>query len=180
MHLQDSSDSFFLALYGVIHVRAGRKGSGINSEEGQLSYERVCHDLKCQRRERLLIAGMSYVLFSRIRVYALDRRNVKRRRHIVYYSVQHHLYALVSVCASAEHRDHRSRYSLFSDSCLYLLDGKFLSLEEFHHQLFVGFCNRFYKLFSPFVCKALHVGRNIGNIEFLTKLILVDLCFHLY
>ena len=123
---------------------------------------------------------MSYILCSRIRVYALDRRNVQRRRHVVEYGVQHHLYALVSVCASAEHRDHVTCYGFFSYGCLNLFDGEFLSLEEFHHQLFVGFCNRFDKLFSPFVCKALHVGRNIGNIEFLTKLILVDLCFHFY
>ena len=125
----------------------------------------------------LWAAFFNFVAFF---IHTLDRRNIQRRRHIIYDSVQQHLYSLVSVRASAHHRDHTAGYGFFSDNGFDLSLGDLLTLEELHHQFLVSFGNGLDKFFSPLVGHVFHIGRNICYVEFLSELVLVNLCFHLY
>ena len=56
MHLENTADTLLLALGGIVHIRAGGKGTGVNSEECQLTNEWVSHNLECQCSKWLLIA----------------------------------------------------------------------------------------------------------------------------
>ena len=180
MHLQDTADSFLLALRGVVYVGTCCQGSGVNSEESEFADKRVSHDLERERGERSLIVSDSLYFLLGYRIDTLDRRDIQRRRHIVNHAVKHHLDALVSVSRSAKHRHHTARDGLLSDYVFDFFYSKFFSLEELHHQLFVCLRDGFDELFSPFLREVGHVSRNFGNFEFLTQLVLINLCVHLY
>ena len=180
VHLQNTSDSFLLALRGVVNVGTCCQGSGVNSEESEFADKRVSHDLERECRERSLIVSDSLYFFFGRRINTLDRRDIQRRRHIVNHAVKHHLYTLISVSRSAEHRYHAAADGLLSDYVFDFFYSELFSLEELHHQLFVCLCNRFDEFFSPFLCEVSHVSRNFGNFEFLTQLVLINLCVHFY
>ena len=151
MHLQDTSHSFFLALSRVVNIGPGVQRSGVNPEECQFTNIRVSHDLKCQSGERTIVICRSFFFLFRIRNNALDRRNIKRRRHIVDNSVQHQLYTLVSICRTACYRNHFSCNRCGTNNLFDLSLSDLFSFQELHHQFFICFCNRLQKFFSPLI-----------------------------
>ena len=48
MHLKDTSHTLLFILGSIQYIGTGFHGTGVNTEESQLSYERIGHDLKCQ------------------------------------------------------------------------------------------------------------------------------------
>ena len=79
--------------------------SGVDADEGKLTDERVGHDLESQGRKRRLVVGGAFNFFPRVRVNALNRRNIERRRQIVDHGVEHGLHALVLEGGAADHRE---------------------------------------------------------------------------
>ena len=75
MHLQNTSNTLFLTLGRVQNIGTGIHGTGVHTEECQLTYERVSHNLKCQSGERLIIRGVSLDLIA-IHINTLDSRDV--------------------------------------------------------------------------------------------------------
>jgi hypothetical protein len=106
VHLQDAADALALALGAVLHVRAGGQRTGIDPEEGELTDERVVHDLERERRERLAVVRVALELDLRVvDVVPDDGRHVERRREEVDDRVQQLLHALVLERRAVEHRD---------------------------------------------------------------------------
>ena len=55
MHLQDTSNTFFLIFRSIEYIRTGVHRTGINSEKCQLAHKRVSHNFKCQSGKRFVI-----------------------------------------------------------------------------------------------------------------------------
>ena len=77
VHLQDTSDTLFLILCCIKHIRTGICSSRIYTEIRKLSYKGIRHDLECKSRKGLLVRCMSYGFIS-VKVYTVNRRNVHR------------------------------------------------------------------------------------------------------
>ena len=179
MHLHDTADSLLLALGCVVYVGTCLQSSGVYTEECQLTNKRVSNNLECKCGKRSLIAGVSFILFSGIRVNTLDSRNVQWGWHVVYDTVQHHLNTLVLVCGSAEHREHLALQCLFTDCGLDLVDSDFFTLKILHHEFLVTLCNRLNQLIVPYLSLFQHVFRNIYDIKFGSKNVsVIYLCLH--
>jgi hypothetical protein len=56
VHLQDATETLFRPLTGLYSI-AGIDHAGIDTEEDQLTDERIGHDLECQSGERFVISG---------------------------------------------------------------------------------------------------------------------------
>ena len=111
VHLQEAADALGLALGGVEHRGAGGQRARIDAEEGELTDERVGHDLERERRERLLVVGLALDLQRlrslRVEIDARHRRNVERRRQVVDDGVEQRLHALVLERRAADDRHER-------------------------------------------------------------------------
>ena len=88
VHLKNTADSLSLSLCGIVHIRTGIESSGVYSEERQLAYKRVCHDLECQCSERCIVICRAFRFFFSSRKHTFDRRNIQRGRHIIDNSIQ--------------------------------------------------------------------------------------------
>ena len=113
MHLKDTANTLFLALGSIQNVRTGIHGTGVHTEECQLTYERVSHDLECQCRERLFIRRVSYNLIS-FHIHTFDGRDIGRSRHKLKNCVQKFLNTFVSVCTTTAYRNSGTLTGSFS------------------------------------------------------------------
>ena len=136
MHLQDTSDTLLLILRRIVHVRTGITGSGVHAEECQLTHEGISHNLKCQRRKRLLIGGMSHD-FITVHIGAFDCLDVGRCGHILKNRVKKFLHALVSVSGTAAYGNRRTFTSALAQRLLQFFYGRLLALQIFHCQIIV-------------------------------------------
>ncbi len=86
------------------------KMPGVHTDEHELSDERIAHDLESQRRERFLSSSAwRSTSFPIVRIDALDRRNIERRRQEIHHCVEQRLHAFVLESRSADHREHLQR-----------------------------------------------------------------------
>ncbi|CDA12857.1 putative uncharacterized protein [Anaerotruncus sp. CAG:528] len=72
VHLKNTADSFFIALNGVVNLRACIKSARINAEVANFTYKRVGGNLECKSRERLAVGRMTEFFLIRVGVYTLD------------------------------------------------------------------------------------------------------------
>ena len=81
VHLQNAADTFLLALDGVVDRIARLQDARVNAHEGQLTHERIAHQLECQRRELLFVVGFARDRIA-IVVLAVNRGNVHGRNPV--------------------------------------------------------------------------------------------------
>ena len=132
MHLQDTSNTFLLILCCIQHIRTGVHSSRIHTEECKLTNKRVSHNLECQSGKRFLVRRMSFHFVS-IQISSLNRRDVRRRRHILKHCIQKLLYTLVPVCGTAANRDSCTFACSFSQNCLKFFNRRFFPFQIHHH-----------------------------------------------
>src|SRR6267154_1924667 len=94
--------------------------------------EWVGHDFESQRRKWLAVGGAAQLGLVVIRVGALDRRHVYRRRQIINYRVEQRLNALV-----LERRTGQNRHNLQGESRLANRLAHFFQRQRFAIQIFV-------------------------------------------
>ena len=178
MHLKDTSNTLFLIFRCIQNVRTGVHGSGIYTEECQLTYERVSHDLEYQSGEGLFIRRMSYNLIT-FQIGTLDRRDIGRSRHEVQNSIQKFLNTFVTVSASATNRNSGTLTGTFTKSGFHLVDAGLLTLKISHHEVVIQLADLLYHLGMIQLCIVFHVIRNLFDGDVLTLVIVVDVSFHL-
>ena len=178
VHTQDTAYTFFFAFCRVVDICTGFERTRINTEECQFTYKGVSHDLKGQGRERSVIRCFARFFFICIRVRTFNRRNIERRRHVIYYSVEQHLYTFVFVCRTAKYREHSVRADSFTDCFFEFVDRDFFAFEILHHQFFVCIAYSFDHDVVVFFGFVFHVVRNIDNFDFFTEVIIINFCFH--
>ena len=83
--------------------------SRVNADEGQLTDERVSHDLERQRRERLLVIGLAGNLFPGVGINALGFRRVQRGRQEIDHCIQQWLHAFVLESGTDDNREQLQR-----------------------------------------------------------------------
>ncbi len=105
---------------------------------------------------------MTFFFLIRTREYTLDRWNIQRGRHIVDDCIEHHLYALILIGGSAEHRNHFSCNRGFTDRSFDILFRQIVFLEIFHHEFLIGLRDGFQQSAAPFIGRFLHILRNAG------------------
>ena len=179
MHLEDTADTLLLALSGVKHIRTGRQGTGVNSEECQLTNIWVSHNLESQCGERLLVAGRTLVLFAGVRVNTLDSSDINWCRHKVYNSIQHWLYASVTVRSTTGYRAHLAGDGCLTDNCLDFLLGNLLTLKVLHCEVIIQIRKSLHELLTILFSLILHISWDFNFVSYLTEVILVDDSFHL-
>ena len=112
VHLQQAADALGALLRRVVDRRTGGEHARIDAEEGELTDERVGHDLERERGERRAVFrrtldqhGVRIVRIDLlVRVDAGDGRHVERRRQEVDDRVEQRLHALVLEGRAADDR----------------------------------------------------------------------------
>ena len=179
VHLQDTSHSLLLALRGIEDIGAGVQRTGVHAEESKSSDEGIRDDLECECGERLLIGGLSLVLFA-VHRRALDRRDVRRCRHILDDSVEELLDALVEVRGTAAHRDSQILAGTFAERLLQLVDGRLFSLKILLHQVLIKVADLLHHLGVPLLRLILHILRNVDDGDILALGVVVNVSLHLH
>ena len=82
VHLQNTSDTLFLSFCCIEYIRTGVQCTGIHTEECQLTNKWVCHNLKCQCCEWLIIRRFTND-FVTIFVCTGDIRDICWCRHVL-------------------------------------------------------------------------------------------------
>ena len=178
MHLEDTSHSFAVVLCCIEDSCTCIYLTGVNTEVAELTNERVSSDLECESCERLIVRGRSFLFLTCFRVYALDVRDIERRRHIVNDSVEELLYALISVRSTANNRNHCICDSTLTDTFLDLINGNFLTAEVFFHDLIILLSNSLEHSFVVFLSLFNHIGRDIFNSDILSEVVIVNVSLH--
>ena len=181
VHLKDTTHTLVLVLCCVKNCCTSLNVTGVNSEEAELTNERVGSDLECKSGERLIVASVSLNFLAGLRVDTLDRGDIERRRHVVNYSVEELLYALVSVRSTAGNGNEPVLDGALSDGSLDLLGGEVLTLglEVSLHQLVVELCNLLEKVLSVLLSLIQHIGRDLFYTHILAHIIVINVCIHL-
>ena len=179
VHLKDAAHALAVILHGVVHRAAGFDNTGVNAEETKLTHERVGRNLERQRRERSIVVGRTGLLFLGVGVYALDVVDVGRSRHVVHDGVEQLLHALVFIGSAAHDRNDRIGDGLLADGHFHLGDGELLTVEIFHHQLFVVFGDGFDQFAAVFLSQLLHILGDLLHADILAQVIVIDVGFHL-
>jgi len=180
MHLQNSAHALIVFLHRVIDAGAGIHSTGVHTEEAQLAYIGVGHDLESESGKWRVIAGRSGLLFLGVRVYTLDVRDIGGGRHIVYHSVQQLLYALVAVGTAAAYGNHVVGNGGLADAALDLINGELLTVEIFHQQLLVLLGHMLQQLVVVLIGLGLHIGGDVLHADIFSKVIVVHIGLHLY
>src|SRR6266567_2470071 len=103
VHFQQTANALRFAAGGVEHAVPGLQLAGVHADEYQLPDKRVGHDFESQPGERLIIGWFAlHNFFRMIRIVALRRRYVQRRRQIVHHCIQQGLHAFVLESRSAQ------------------------------------------------------------------------------
>ena len=150
----------------------------VDTDEAQLADERVGHDLESQRGERRVVAHRALVFLVGVRVEALDRRDVQRRRHVGHNRVQQRLNALVAVGSAAQHGEEAAIDGALADSGLHLVDGRLFAFHELLHDAVVHVGQRFDELIAVHLSFFLHILRNRLVAVILAQVVIIDLGAH--
>ena len=179
MHLQDTADALFLALRGVVHVRAAIEDAGVYAEECELADVRIRHDLECESGERLIVARRTMVLFARFRVDTSDRRNIRRSRHVIDDCIEERLDTLVAIGSTAGDRAELAGNRTLADNSLDLVFRDLLAAEIFLHEVIIELGKSLEEDFTVFFSLILHVIRNRDFIFDFAEVVFIDDGFHL-
>lgn len=78
VHLEDAAEALALTVGSVDHVGAGLGAAGVNADVGELTDERVGHDLEDQAGEGLVEGRMTLDLLAGVRIGTGDGLDVER------------------------------------------------------------------------------------------------------
>ena len=164
----------------VEHAPAGLEVAGVDAEVGQLADERVGHDLEGERRERLAVIGVAHDDLVGLRVQALDRRHVERRREVVDDRVEQRLHALVLERRAAEDRRELEVERRLADRLLEQRDRDLGLLEDQLDDLVVGVVRELLEQVLARAGRGVGVlGRDLDDVLLLAEVVLVDDGLHL-
>ena len=137
VHLEDAAEALALTVGSVDHVGAGLGAAGVNADIGELTDERVGHDLEDQAGEGLVEGRMTLNLLAGVRIGTGDGLDVERAGQVVDDSVEQLLNALVLVGGTHEDEVELVGQNALAQSSLELLDGEVLLHENLLHELVV-------------------------------------------
>ena len=137
VHLEDAAESLALTVRSVDDVGAGLSTTGVNADVGELTDERVGHDLEDQAGEGLVEGRMTLDLLAGVRIGTGDGLDVERAGQVVDNSVEQLLNTLVLVGGAHEDEVELVGKDALAQSSLELLDGEVLLHEDLLHELVI-------------------------------------------
>ena len=164
VHLQQTAETFLLVLRGVQHGFAGNHNAGVHADEGDLTNERVRHDLEDQGAGEVIVVSVAENRLV-IEVEALDRRNVDRGREELNDSVEHALHALVLEGGAAKHRLNLVRDRQNAQTLNDFFVRERAVFEVLVHQLVRSFSGRLDHLLTPFVGGVNEISGDVFIVE---------------
>src|SRR6267378_2324963 len=120
--------------------------------------EWVGHDFESQRRKWLAVGGAAQLGLVVIRVGALDRRHVYRRRQIINYRVEQWLNALVLECGTGQYRHNLQGECRLANRLAHFFQRQRFAIQIFVDQLIVVFGDIFDHLVAVLFVKFLVNG----------------------
>ena len=178
VHLHDTAHTLVGVFAAVVHGGTCIDLTGVNTEEGQLTHERVSSDLKCQCCEGAVVVCMTLFLFIGLRIGTLDSGHIQGRRHIVNDCIQQLLNALVAVRRTAGHRNDRVVDGSLAQCLLDLFLGQLTFGEVLFHQSLVGLCDSLHQLAAVLFGLSLHIGGNVFHADIVAHIVVVDVSLH--
>ena len=181
VHLEDAADALGLARRRVEDAVAGLERAGVDAEVRQLADVRVGHDLERERRERLRPARHARCSSCLgLRVDADHRRHVERARQVVDDRVEQRLHALVLEGGAEQHRRDLVGDRAGAERALdHLRRHRGLVLDVRLEHLVVEVRDRVDQLVVVLVRLLGELGRDLGGLELLAEVVLVDDRLHL-
>ena len=179
MHLEDAPDPLLLVLGRVEHRAAGRELARVDAEVGELAHVGVAHDLERERRERLVVGGVTRDRIVALDLGADDRLDVDRARQVVDHGVEQGLYALVLERGAAEDRHDRSRDGGGAEGVAEVLGGDLLLTHVLLEHDLVELADDVDELVAPGLGVADHVGGDVDGLEALAHAVFPHERLHL-
>ena len=113
-----------------------------------------------------------------LKVNTFDRRDVKRRRHVLDDRIKELLYAFVSVCCTAAYRNCLALAGCFTKNLLHLINGRLLTLKILHHEVIIKLADLLNEFAVVKLCIICHIFRNVCYGDIIALLIIVDVSLH--
>jgi len=180
VHLQDAPDPLGATARRVEHAVAGLHLAGVDAEVRELADVRVGHDLEDEGRERRVLRGRPRDLVVRLRVGALDGRDVERARQVLDDGVEQRLHALVLERRAEQHGCQRIGQRASAERAAdHLGRHRRLVLEIRLRQLVVVLGDRVDQRVVRLVRGIAELGRDLPDRERLPEVVLVDDRLHL-
>ena len=169
MHLEKTTNTFFLAGIRVENGHTRLNFTGVDTGEGKVTDVWVRSKLEYESGERLFVVTWTKnFLFFVIRVCTFHRWNINRTWEVVNYCVEQRLHTHVTECGTAEYWYDRTGDGGLTYCSFNLFSGEFFTTEVFFEKSFVFFCNSFHHFHALFVKKILQVSRNFFDFELST------------
>ena len=150
--MHDTADTLLLALDGIQNGFALGQNARVHAHEGQLTHERVGHQLEGQSRELLSIVGLAaQLLLFVIGIGTGNVRDVHRSGQIVDHGVQHALHTLVLERGTAQHGLDFHSQGTGTDTGLHFFFRQSTLFQVLVHQVFRSFGSGFHQVFAPLV-----------------------------
>ncbi len=140
MHLKNTTYTLLFALCSIQYIRTRVHGTRVHTEECEFSHKWVCHNFKCQCRERLIIRRMSLNLIA-IHINTLDCWDIGRSWHIFQNCIKQFLNASISIGRTTAYRNSCTLTSSFPQSSFHCFCGRFFAFQIFHHQIIIKFAD---------------------------------------
>ena len=161
VHLEQTGYAFFLTRTRVIDIRTSLNLTGINAEESQTTYIRVCCNLKCQSRSLFVFARFTVFFSTSFGVCTDNVLCIQRRRQECTHVIEQCLYTFVLEWRTAKHRNDSHLHCCVTESSqnLFFCNGRRI-IEIFLHQSIVKLSHFFEHLISPFISFVYQICRN--------------------
>ena len=170
MHQQHAADALFALLGRVDRAGAAGQRARIDTAERDGADEWIVHDFEGEQRHRRVVLRLTNDFFAfLVRVDALNRGNVERRRQIVDNCVEQRLHALVLEGRAAKNRIESAGDHSLADHALQGRNIWLFAVEECGQNFVVEFDGGFNQLLAIFLRLFDKVGRDIDGLELGTE-----------
>ena len=177
--IEDAAEALALTIGSVDHVGAGLGTAGVNADIGELTDERVGHDLEGQSGERRGIVRGAVLDLVRLGHGAGDRRDVQRGRHIIDDGVQQLLHTLILIGRAAHDRDELDLRRGLANGRSDLFGGHLLTLKIQLHDLVVEIGDRLNQLRAVLFSLVAHILGDLLDAHILAEIVVVDVRLHI-
>src|SRR5215469_16215008 len=165
VHFQQASNALMLLSARVQDRFAGFQLAGVHPDEGQLSDERVRHDLERQRRKRLVVGSFAGNCGPGFGIYAVGFGQVNRRRQIIHHRIEQRLNPFVFKRGANHDRKYLQSNGRLPQRGSQFRRGNFLALEKLVQHLVIALGHGFHQLDVEGLGFLFQLGGNLVGIE---------------
>ena len=165
VHLEQTAHTFLLTGTYIIDIGTSLYLTGVNTEEGQAAYIRVCSNLECQSSRLFVFARFAVFLFAGIGVGTDDVGRIEGRGEEHTNVVEQRLYTLILERRTTGHRhDVECERTLADTGDDFLFREAVGIFKIFLHESLVLLCGSFHELGAPFFALILQLCGDVFDV----------------